>query len=257
MHVDSPWTRAYFARSSVHQTWQALHIPGFCALTAATVVDSSLTGICLPLVKETLHAWDESLAHADRCFRHHAVAVRLYRVGDQASVFRVTRRISRACERQATHLAAASAVLHDMRSCDFRKIHWTCFGPTDCLPRLHSVSARLAFALEAGIDCDVHHHRRLGAQCYWLEFPLCSLRRRCALVVGMDHQFSIPVFRQRDRSFWLTHERPFRLRSSAVVWHLCRSARFAHTSGNGNFWFACDGMHGRLLIHTNRYSGSG
>src|SRR5689334_8975603 len=89
-HVDAPRTRAYFARPSVHQTWQVLHITGFCALTAAVVVDGSLNGACLPLVKKTLYACYESLAHSDRCFRHHAVAVRLYRPGDETILLRVT-----------------------------------------------------------------------------------------------------------------------------------------------------------------------
>src|SRR5262245_19000942 len=89
-HVDAPRTGANFARSSVHQTWQALHITGFCALTTAVIVDSSIDGACLRLVKETLYACDESLAHGNRRFRHDAVALRLYRLGDQAIVFRIS-----------------------------------------------------------------------------------------------------------------------------------------------------------------------
>src|SRR5262245_46622622 len=164
-HMDTPRTRTYFARPSVHQTWQALHITGFCALTAAVVVDGSLNGACLPLVKETLYTWDEPLAHGRRCFRHDVVALCLYRVGDQAVLFRITVRIFGACQREAAHLAEASAVLHDMRACDIRKIHRNCFGAPNCLPRLRTVSTRLALALEAGIDCDPDHYRRLGARC--------------------------------------------------------------------------------------------
>src|SRR5262249_47039779 len=254
-HVDTPRTRAYFARSSVHQTWQALHITGFCALTAALVVDGSLNGACLPLVKETLYAGDESLAHGDRCFRHHAVALCLHRFGDQTILFRIPGGIFGAGKREAAHLAAASPVLHDMRACDFHEIHRNCYGPTNCLPRLRTVSSRLAFALEAGIDSDPDHHRPLGARCCRLELLLGSPRRRCESTAGVDYEFSIPVFRERDRYFWLTHEGGFHLRSGAVVQYLCRSARFAYPSGNGNFWFACDGMYRGLPLRTNRYSG--
>src|SRR5262245_7199343 len=88
--VDTQRTRACFARSSIHQTCETLHITGFYALIAAVVVDGSLNGPCLRLVKETLYACDESFAHGDRCFRHHAVALRLYRLGDQTILFRIT-----------------------------------------------------------------------------------------------------------------------------------------------------------------------
>src|SRR5262249_18428101 len=88
--VDTPRTRACFARSSVHQTWQVLHITRFCALTAAVVVDGGINGACLPLVEKTLYACYESLAHGGRCFRHYAVAVRVHRVGDQTILFRIT-----------------------------------------------------------------------------------------------------------------------------------------------------------------------
>src|SRR5262245_20509718 len=96
-HVDAPRTVANFARSSVHQTWQALHNTGFCALAAAVIVDSSINGACLRLVKKTVHPSDESLAHGNRRFRHDAVALRLYRFGDQAIVFRISCRLFGAC----------------------------------------------------------------------------------------------------------------------------------------------------------------
>ena len=138
--MDSPRACADASRFAVHQAWKVFCLSGFCALTAACVVDSGPIDHRLCLAEETLHARHEPVAGTDRSLRYHALAVCVYRPRDKAILFCVAGWLFRTCNREDPQLAATLAVFDNVRLCDLCKIDWNCFGAGDCLPGLRTVS---------------------------------------------------------------------------------------------------------------------
>src|SRR5262245_45454215 len=121
--MDPPWTYPFASRSPVHKARQAICDTGFCRLVATCAVDCCLINDRVSLVDQTLHAGHEPAADDDWSLRHHALAICVYRAGNQAIVFCSGLWLSGPGEWEDSHVGRACAVFNDGSSRDNVEIH--------------------------------------------------------------------------------------------------------------------------------------
>src|SRR5881397_3350381 len=114
--MDSARSSAFALGSSLSEAWKVFRFSGFCVVARTYPADRGTGNGRLSLVAPALLPRSEPVAVIDRSIRDHALALCLYRSGDQTVVSCLAGRLSRARQGQDPHVVWSSWVFNDRRS---------------------------------------------------------------------------------------------------------------------------------------------